>query len=215
MPVSSDSRAGCLDRWSEVRGLCPLCRCWAVAFSDFITNFEVPGRPVLLCGWMDDWPAMKKWDIDTLRRDYRAAKFKVGEKDNGDKIRMKMVRWLAHEGLRTNQFQPLSNYLFSLSYVVQKYFIDYMKHQNDDSPLYLFESAVEDKANTWCEIQSLAAIKGANRLTSIYLTRLANRTQLHPYALVRPNVPRKINRGRRFIASASLLSVHDVIAAAC
>lgn len=58
---------------------------------DFIRNFEVPGRPVLLCGWMDDWPAMKKWDLDTLRRNYRTAKFKVGEKDNGDKIRLKMV----------------------------------------------------------------------------------------------------------------------------
>lgn len=41
---------------------------------------------------MDDWPAMKKWELDTLRRNYRTAKFKVGEKDNGDKIRLKMVR---------------------------------------------------------------------------------------------------------------------------
>ncbi|XP_022587109.2 bifunctional arginine demethylase and lysyl-hydroxylase PSR [Cyclospora cayetanensis] len=87
--------------------------------ADFIRNFEVPGRPVLLCGWMDEWPAMKKWDLETLLHDYRLAKFKVGEKDNGDKIKLSM-----------------------------KYFMDYLKHQTDDSPLYLFESAVEDKANT-------------------------------------------------------------------
>ena len=66
-----------------------------LAHSDFVRNFEVPGRPVLLCGWMDDWPAMKNWDLDLLRRNYRTAKFKVGEKDNGDKIRLKMVRYSA------------------------------------------------------------------------------------------------------------------------
>lgn len=52
----------------------------------------MPGKPVLLCGWMDEWPAKEKWTIENLRRNYRTAKFKVGEKDNGDKIRLKMVR---------------------------------------------------------------------------------------------------------------------------
>lgn len=35
---------------------------------------------------------MRRWDIESLRRAYRTAKFKVGEKDNGDKIKLKIVR---------------------------------------------------------------------------------------------------------------------------
>ncbi|KFG39662.1 histone lysine demethylase JMJD6a [Toxoplasma gondii p89] len=86
---------------------------------DFVEKFEIPCKPVLLCGWMDDWPAMHRWEPRELERRFRSARFKVGEKDDGEKIRMKM-----------------------------KYFIDYMENQRDDSPLYLFESAVEERADT-------------------------------------------------------------------
>ncbi|CBZ52824.1 hypothetical protein NCLIV_026130 [Neospora caninum Liverpool] len=86
---------------------------------DFVEKYEIPCKPVLLCGWMAEWPGMVRWEPRELERRFRSARFKVGEKDDGEKIRMKM-----------------------------KYFIDYMENQRDDSPLYLFESAVEEKADT-------------------------------------------------------------------
>ncbi|PFH33283.1 histone lysine demethylase JMJD6a [Besnoitia besnoiti] len=89
------------------------------SLKDFVEKFEIPCQPVLLCGWMEGWPAMERWEPRVLERRFRSARFKVGEKDDGEKIRMKM-----------------------------KYFIDYMENQRDDSPLYLFESAVEEKADT-------------------------------------------------------------------
>lgn len=42
---------------------------------------------------------MKRWDSHQLEKDYKTARFKVGEKDDGEKIRMKMV--------------SLSSYLFT------------------------------------------------------------------------------------------------------
>ena len=46
---------------------------------------------------------------------YKDTKFKVGEDDDGYKIRMKF-----------------------------KYFLEYLVYQKDDNPMYLFESALED-----------------------------------------------------------------------
>ena len=50
-----------------------------------------------------------------LYNKYKDVEFKVGEDDDGHKLRMKL-----------------------------KYFFEYLVYQNDDSPLYLFESALED-----------------------------------------------------------------------
>uniref|UniRef100_A0A0G4I6S4 JmjC domain-containing protein n=1 Tax=Chromera velia CCMP2878 TaxID=1169474 RepID=A0A0G4I6S4_9ALVE len=86
---------------------------------EFIEKYEKPGLPVIIQGLMDDWPAMQNWEWSRLERKYRHGSFKVGEDDDGHRIKMRL-----------------------------KYFLDYLRHQTDDSPLYLFESACEDATRT-------------------------------------------------------------------
>lgn len=74
---------------------------------------------MIIEGLMDQWPAMKdgpqSWSIENLEQRLRHTILKVGEDDEGRRIRIKM-----------------------------KYFIDYMRNQVDDSPMYLFESNLDD-----------------------------------------------------------------------
>lgn len=71
---------------------------------------------------MEGWSCWDNWKLDALEKKYRHASFKVGEDDNGKKLKLRL-----------------------------KYFLDYMRVQVDDSPIYLFESALEDSAKM-CDI---------------------------------------------------------------
>jgi histone arginine demethylase JMJD6 len=73
-------------------------------------------KPILIKGGCERWPAMreKRWEVQTLLRRLRHNEFKIGECDEGRKLRVKF-----------------------------KYFVDYMRKNEDDSPLYLFESALD------------------------------------------------------------------------
>lgn len=88
-----------------------------ITVEDFFLQYALPGRPCIIEGCMDSWPAMERWSLSNLQQSLRHALLKVGEDDKGRKLRMKY-----------------------------KYFADYMEHQHDDSPLYLFESKVENEA---------------------------------------------------------------------
>merc|ERR1719221_1938250 len=90
-----------------------------VTVEEFFERFALAARPCIIEGAIDDWPAMTRWEIDQLMRRLRHASLKVGEDDKGRKLRM--------------QF---------------KYFVDYMRHQEDDSPLYLFETRIESDPQT-------------------------------------------------------------------
>ncbi|CAK9083667.1 unnamed protein product [Durusdinium trenchii] len=61
---------------------------------------------------------MSRWSIDALDERFRHVPFKVAKDDNGKKLRMKF-----------------------------KYFADYVRHQRDDNPLYLFETDMDDNAH--------------------------------------------------------------------
>jgi histone arginine demethylase JMJD6 len=58
---------------------------------------------------------LDKWTFNALYEEYKEAKFKVGEDDDGYKLRV-----------------PL------------KYYFEYLVNNKDDSPLYLFESSIEE-----------------------------------------------------------------------
>ena len=82
---------------------------------DFIARFAMQERPVIIRNAIRDWPAVAegRWEPGTLLKRFKHTLFKIGEDDNGRKLKVKM-----------------------------KTFMDYMLHQTDDSPLYLFESGM-------------------------------------------------------------------------
>lgn len=83
----------------------------------FEENFARQNRPVILEDAAAHWPAMNFWTIDKLEKRFRHDAFIVGSSVRNDRVRMKF-----------------------------KHFVDYMLHQADDSPLYLFEQGIGDHA---------------------------------------------------------------------
>ncbi|CEM19611.1 unnamed protein product [Vitrella brassicaformis CCMP3155] len=87
--------------------------------AEFIASYEMRSRPCIIANAINEWPAMRRWTFDYLEEKWRNGHFKIGEDDRGHRIRVKL-----------------------------KYFVDYMRHQTDDSPLYLFEASAEDSPAT-------------------------------------------------------------------
>lgn len=81
----------------------------------FLENVAKLHKPFIVEGVTDDWPAMHSWSVDALEERFRNVAFKVAKDDKGKKLRMKF-----------------------------KYYADYIRKQQDDSPLYLFETNVDD-----------------------------------------------------------------------
>ena len=88
----------------------PRIQARTTSVSDFLENYERPYRPVIIQGVPEEegWNASAKWQPSELYRNYADAKFKCGEDDDGYAVKIKM-----------------------------KYFLEYMRQQKDDSPLYV------------------------------------------------------------------------------
>ena len=86
-----------------------------VSVEEFLDKYERGSRPVIIQGIAPSWPAMREWQLESLIKHYGDGRFKIGESDSGRKLRVTM-----------------------------REFIEYMINNEDDSPLYLFESSLED-----------------------------------------------------------------------
>ena len=87
-----------------------------ISVTEFINIFEIPKIPCVLQGipTTENWLAVVNWNFDSLLSNYKDTLFKVGEDDDGYKIKVKM-----------------------------KYFIKYLQNNRDDSPLYVFDSSYD------------------------------------------------------------------------
>ena len=77
---------------------------------EFIDRFDKPNLPCIITNLTADWKIDRYWTWEEMYRRYGNVSFKIGEDDNGKKLRI-----------------PL------------KYYLEYLIHNTDDSPLYLFE----------------------------------------------------------------------------
>lgn len=90
-------------------------------YEKYLQPGSAGGVPFIIQGCQDDWPAMDKnspqeWSLPKLRKRFPHQYFKCGEDDDGRRLRIKF-----------------------------KYFADYCEQQQDDSPVYLFQSGLQEE----------------------------------------------------------------------
>jgi len=81
-----------------------------LSYDEFIEQYQIPNKPVIIEGLSDDWPAMQKWTFKQLYQDYGDVEFEIGEDEIGTPVKVSM-----------------------------KDYIQYMVLNDDDSPMYLFQ----------------------------------------------------------------------------
>ena len=78
----------------------------------FVRLYEQQNMPCVILNVprKENWAAADNWTVDLMNERFKNRLYKVGEDDDGYKVKAKL-----------------------------KYFVEYMKHNKDDSPLYIFD----------------------------------------------------------------------------
>jgi len=99
-----------------VQDNCERISCHSVTAEQFRERFEVPCKPCVITGLLDNWPAYQKWSYQSLSERYGNVRLKCGEDDEGYKVKIRL-----------------------------DYFARYAATQKDDSPLYIFDADFGDE----------------------------------------------------------------------
>jgi hypothetical protein len=99
--------------------LVPRVHCAMLTTEQFICEYEIPRKPVIIEGLLGDWPAHQKWKPEALLQRLSDTHFKVGTDDEGYPVRMKLKHYLLYITDET--------------------------HSQDDSPLYIFDGTFSDR----------------------------------------------------------------------
>lgn len=57
---------------------------------EFLRRFEFESRPAIIQGVADEWKGLKDWRMNRLVERFGDDKFKIGEDDEGRKLRVTM-----------------------------------------------------------------------------------------------------------------------------
>ncbi|KNE64328.1 hypothetical protein AMAG_09354 [Allomyces macrogynus ATCC 38327] len=104
--------------WHRIIDTVPRVDVEDLSVRDFVAQYEVPSKPVVLTGVTKDWSANANWQPEVFYNKYKKYKFKVGEDDDGNTV-----------------------------YLRYKHFARYCNSVGleDDSPLYIFDSSFADR----------------------------------------------------------------------
>jgi len=80
-----------------------------------LKKYEYGSKPVIITGVADNWKAKDRWSFKVLLERFGSSMFKIGESDSGRKLKVTLAEY-----------------------------IEYVFYNRDDSPLYLFESSLEE-----------------------------------------------------------------------
>jgi len=86
-----------------------------ITFEQFQEKYEKGDKPVIITGASKGWKAKKQWSFKNLLKRFAKSRFKVAEDDDGTKLKVNLAEY-----------------------------IEYVFYNRDDSPLYLFESCLEE-----------------------------------------------------------------------
>ncbi len=117
----------CIEEMDVVHPLIDRVACTDVSPEEFIERYEKPCRPVIIKGIpeAEGWEANEEWNsFKRLKKKLGRRMFKVGEDDDGYKVKVKF-----------------------------KYFLKYLEENKDDSPLYVFDGNYDEDPVSKCLLE--------------------------------------------------------------